>query len=273
MMSTNNKPTPKKNALVIPVYNSLLNNPQYSICVNIWKKYCQKYDIELHLIEGEKFFTHFIDTAAMCFDRWVDVTFPISNYDRITFVDADTFIRWDIPDINQIFNENNLNLVVVPDQGGSHILQYHVNQWLGFKPNALSVVKNYFNAGFISMKAYHLHKLQQQVGAYKEYYYNFKDIKGHVKGIGIEGGIRIDGLDQTAINIILQELFPQDITFVSKEFNCQVPYLFNGNDDFKNNYHNFEFLNKGYIFHLGSVSLTNTNIMNDFWENFKNNYE
>lgn len=262
----------KKNAIVIPVYNSLHNNEQYEKCIKTWKFYCQLHNIELHLIEGEKYFNNSPDYAAMCYDRWTDVNFPVSEYDRVTFVDADTIVRWDLPDINQIFNNNNLDIVVVSDQGGSHVAQYHINQWLQFKPNVFSIVKDYFNAGFVSMKSYHLEKLQNQIGLYKEYYYNNKDINSHVKGIGKENGVRIDAMDQTAVNIALQELFPNNITFLTKEFNCQVPYLFNNEEDFKNNYSNFDFLNKGYIFHLGSSTLAYTNLINEFWDNFKEHY-
>jgi len=266
------KNKPKKNVIVIPIYNSLLKDEQYEKCIKTWKVYCQKHNIELHLIEGDKYFKDQPDYAAMCYDRWVDVHFPISEYDRVTFIDADTLVRWDLPDINTIFNDNGLDIVVIPDQGGPHVSPYHVNQWLGFKPNAFKIVKNYFNAGFVSMKSHHLKRLQDQIGLYKEYYYNNKDINGHVKGIGKEGGVRIDAMDQTAINIILQELFPNNITFLTKEFNCQVPYLFKGDEDFKNNYSTFEFLNEGYIFHLGSSTLAYTTLINEFWDNFKQNY-
>jgi hypothetical protein len=262
----------KKNAIVIPVYNSLHKNEQYEKCIKTWEFYCQKHNIELHLIEGEKYFNNQPDYAAMCYDRWVDVNFPISEYDRITFVDADTIVRWDFDNFNQIFDEHNLDIVVVQDQGGPHVGQYHVNQWLQFKPNAFSIVKNYFNAGFVSMKSHHLTRLQNQVGLYKEYYYTNKDINGHVKGIGKENGVRIDAMDQTAINIILQDLFPGNITFAQKDFNCQVPYLFKTNQDFLNNYNSFDFLNSGGIFHLGSTTLAYTNLINEFWDNFKENY-
>jgi hypothetical protein len=123
------------------------------------------------------------------------------------------------------------------------------------------------------MKAHHLLKLQEQIIYYKDYYYTHKDIEGHVKGIGKKGGVRIDAMDQTAVNIALQELYPSNITFVQKDFNCQVPYLFNGEEDFKNNYSSFDWLNEGYIFHLGSSTLAYTNLINEFWKNFKENYK
>jgi hypothetical protein len=49
--------------------------------------------------------------------------------------------------------------------------------------------------------------------------------------------------------------------------------LFNGEEDFRNNYSSFEWLNEGGIFHLGSSTLAYTDLINDFWENFKEKYK
>jgi hypothetical protein len=266
-----------KNAIVIPTYNSLLKHKNYNTCVNTWKYYCKQHDIDLILLEGEKLHNSNLnddknDYALMCYDRWLDVNISENDYDRVTFVDADTIVRWDAFDINQTFKGNNLDIVVVHDQGGPGVPEYHLNQWLGFKPNIYSFVKGYFNAGFVSMKVSHLKEFQKAILPYKEYYYTEKDINCHVRGIGKIGGVRIDAMDQTAVNIALQELFPDKITFVSKIFNCQVPYLFKDNQDFINNYKNFDFLNEGVIFHLGSGTLAYTNFMDDFWNNFKEYY-
>lgn len=263
-----------KNVIVIPTYNSLLNNKNYNNCVNTWRSYCEKHNVELYLIQGEKSYNNIKnDYAGMCFDRWLDVDFSPEEYDRITFVDADTIIRWDAFDFNQVFRENNLEIAVVLDQGGPNVPIYHLNQWLKFNPNIYSFVKGYFNAGFVSMKVRHLIEFKKLLILYKEYYYNEKDINTHVEGIGKIGGVRLDAMDQTAVNIVMQELFLNEITFVPKIFNCQVPYLFKDNQDFINNYKNFDFLNEGIIFHLGSTTLAYTNFMNDFWNTFKSNYE
>ena len=269
-----------KNIISIPVYNNLLQSDKYgepySKCIDTWKFYCDKYNIELYLIEGNKTYEYNgtqNDYAAMCFDRWLDIKINYSEYDRITFVDADTIVRWDAFDFNKIFLENNLDIVVVQDQGGSGVPEYHLNQWLGFNPNIPSFIKGYFNAGFVSMKSHHLLGLQKELVKYREYYYTEKDINGHVEGIGKIGGVRLDAMDQTAVNIILQELYSSEITFAPKIFNCQVPYLFNGTQDFINRYKNFEFLNEGIIFHLGSTTLAYTDFINDFWDNFEINYK
>jgi hypothetical protein len=272
----------KKNAVVIPVYNSLLSSKEYEICVKTWEIYCKKFNIELHLLKGEKYFNDKPDYAAMCYDRWLDIIFDPSEYDRITFVDADTMIRWDAFDLNEVFKDNNIEIAVVHDQGGRGIARHHFNQWLGFKPDLYSFVKGYFNAGFVSMKAIHLQELQKSFSSYKEYYYNEKDINCHVEGIGKIGGVRIDGMDQTAINLALQELFTDKVTFVSNIFNRQASYIYPGDnnwifwedwDKFVEKMSTFEFLNEAILFHLGGILLSRENLMELFWENFKNKYE
>lgn len=40
----------------------------------------------------------------------------------------------------------------------------------------------------------------------------------------------------------------------------------------RNNYYSFEFLNEGYIFHLGSSTLAYMNLVNEFWSHFNENY-
>jgi hypothetical protein len=84
------------------------------------------------------------------------------------------------------------------------------------------------------MKVNQLKEFQKSILPYKEYYYTEKDINCHVKGIGKLGGVRIDAMDQTAVNISLQELFPNKITFVPKIFNCQVNLIIKAN--ISNNY-------------------------------------
>lgn len=262
-----------KNAIVIPIYNSLLRHENYNTCVNTWRYYCKQHNIDLVLLEGEKTYKDVKnDFAGMCFDRWLDLDLISTSYDRITFVDADTIVRWDAFDINQIFKDNNLDIVVIHDQGGLGVPEYHLNQWLKFDPDIYSFIKGYFNAGFVSMKSHHLKEFQKSIILCKEYYYNEKDIKCHVEGIGKEGGVRLDAMDQTAVNITLQKLFPNQISFVSKIFNCQVPYLFKDGQDFLNNYKSFDFLNEGIIFHLGSTTLAYTDLVQDFWSNFKHYY-
>lgn len=274
-----------RNAIVISVYNSILEeSKEYRSCMNTWEFYCKKYNIDLHLIKGKKYVNNDPtkpDYAAMCYDRWLEVDFPIDEYNRITFVDADTIIRWDAFDINEIFESNNIEIAVVHDQSGPGTPPYHFNQWLDFNPNIYSFVKGFFNAGFVSMRPKHLKELQNKLIHYREYYYKEKDIDSHVKGIGKKGGIKLDGLDNTAVCIILQELYSDEISWLPPTFNRQLSYIYLKDnswifwDDWKGyieKISTFEFLNEAMVYHLGGMLLDRENIAETFWNNFKNYY-
>lgn len=273
----------KKNAIVIATYNSLLKSKEYSACINTWKFYCDKYNIYLHLIEGDKYIndTNEFDYAAMCYDRWLEVDFSPLEYNRVTFIDADTIIRWDAFDFNKIFDENNIEIAVVSDQSGTGTPPYHFNQWLDFNPKIYSFVKGFFNAGFVSMKAEYLKDFQTALIPYREYYYKEKDINCHVKGIGKEGGKRLDAMDNTAVCIALQELYSDKISWISKIFNLQLSYIYPGKrgwifwedwNEFTKLINTFEFVNEAMIYHLGGILLDKENIAENFWNNFKKYY-
>jgi hypothetical protein len=261
-----------KNAIIIPGYNGLFGHPNYEICLETWKFYCKKYNIDLIILTGHKSYKNVEnDYAAMCFDRWVEVP-SYGDYERLTFVDGDTIIRWDAYNFIEVLENHNVEVGVIPDQGGNSVANYHLNQWVPYFPEVVPYIKTYFNAGFVTLKPKHLTLLQDKIKFYKEFYYQEKDINCHVEGIGKQGGIRLDAMDQTAINLTIQELFGEELTVLPKDFNCQVPYLYNTDQDFINNYKSFDFLNKGIIFHLGSTTLAYTNVVPDFWSKFKENY-
>jgi len=265
----------KKNAIIIPFYNSLKKNKNYRICLKTWEFYCEKYNIELILLETDKYFNNHLDHVAMCYDRWTEIKLPSSEYDRITFVDADTIVRWDFEDLNKILDENQIKIAVVKDQGGPMVPYFHFSQWKEFKPNVFEITKDYFNAGFVSIKSYHLEKIQEAMPLFKKYYYDNLDINHRPEGMGKPGGVRIDGLDQTAINICLQELFGDDVAFVDKALNLQLSYCYPNMNDFLNNALDYRWLNDAFIYHIGGLLLSQTHIdfANNWWENFKNKYK
>lgn len=276
----------KKNAIVIGAYNSLLSKKEYKVCIDTWRYYCNKYNIELHLLEGNKTLEYNgeikDDHASMCYDRWLEVDFSPTEYNRITFVDADMIIRWDTFDFNQRFETDKVEIVVVHDQSGPHTVTYHFNQWLKFNPKIYSFVKGFFNAGFVSMKAEHLKEFQKALLPYKNYYFTEKDIDGYIEGIGKKGGTRLDGLDNTAVCIVLQELFPDKIKWASPILNLQLGYFYKGKNDwvfwedlnkFIEKVNSLDFVDKAFIFHLGGVTLHNCNVTELFWDKFKEHYK
>ena len=247
-------------AVIIPVYNNLYKNPNYKVLVESWERYCKKYNIDLILLEGEK-----DNTAEICFDRWVDFT-PKKQYKRILYVDGDTYVRKETPNLFEEFENNNFKIVAVPDQGGSGL--YHLNQWKNFNLNWDITSLSYFNAGFISFPIDLFLKFQKLIPKYKDYYLKNKDMKFHPVGVGVENGIRMDALDQTGVNICIQKEI-KELTLLQHELNYQ-PVNHNHPElridkqiytiDNRKKLNNLDFLNKGFIFHFGSSTVNRTNI-------------
>lgn len=249
-----------KYTLVIPVYNDVLEqNPQYNLLSKSWEKYCKKHNIDLVYLKGNK-----PTTAEMCFERWEDFI-PPPNCKRVTFVDVDTYIREDAPNFFEMFEKEKYDIVAVPDQGGSG--PYHLNQWRGFNPNWDIMTLPYFNAGFISFPIDLYVDFSSKITKYKEYYFNNKDKNSHPIGVGIENGIRMDALDQTGVNLCIQKEIDK-LSLINPIFNYQPWYhhpelRFNEQEFSPQNrkqINNFDFLQKAYAFHFGSVFVNRTNI-------------
>ena len=124
---------------------NVLKRKEWGNLCRSWEKYCKKNDINLVYLEGSG-----KNVAEIYFDRWQEFN-PPPDCERVTFVDADTYIREDAPNFFKIFEKENYKIVAVPDQGGSGV--YHLNQWKGFNPNWDIMSLTYFNAGFISFNA------------------------------------------------------------------------------------------------------------------------
>ena len=249
-----------KFVIVIPIYNDILTkNLQYNLLSKSWEKYCKKYEIDLIYLNGKK------DTAShICFERWEDFE-VLPHYKRITFLDVDTYIREDAPNFFEIFEQENYNIVAVPDQGGSG--PYHLNQWRGFNPNWDIMSLTYFNAGFISFPKDLYIDFSNKIVKYKEYYFKNKGKDFHPIGVGIENGIRMDALDQTGVNLCIQkEICILDL--INPIFNYQPWYhhpelrfdMQVYTDQNRKQINNLDFLQKAYAFHFGSMFVNRTNI-------------
>lgn len=247
-------------AVIIPVYNNLYQNPDYKVLINSWERYCKEYNIDFILLEGKK-----DNTAEICFDRWTDFI-PEKSYKRILYVDGDTYVRKETPNLFEEFEKNNLRIVAVPDQGGSG--PYHLNQWKDYNPDWDIMSLPYFNAGFISFPIDLFLEFQKLIPKYKDYYFKNHDNKFHPIGVGVENGIRMDALDQTGVNICIQKEL-KELTLLQHELNYQ-PVNHNNPElrvnkqvyttDNRKKLNNLDFLNKGFIFHFGSSTINRTNI-------------
>ena len=99
---------------------------------------------------------------------------------------------------------------------------------------------------------------------FKEYYLSHKGKQFHPVNIGVDNGIAMDALDQTAVNLVLNKNYK--ISISPNVLNYMVShYIPDLNND-------LSYLNDALIIHFGSGNVVGTQAVNTFWENFKSYY-
>jgi len=252
-----------RTAVLIPVFN-LKNEPHhpgYVTCLKTWESWCKQNDVAYVPLTGRQ--ENIVDAL---YNRWIDLNkyINLDEYDYVTMVDFDTIVRWDCPNFMEQFYEENIEVTMVPDQGGPNIGKWHYNQWLGYDPNLYSYAFNYFNAGFISAKTEVFKLLSKEMPKFKEYYLSHKGKQFHPINIGIDNGIAMDALDQTAVNLILNKHYKVSVspTILNYMVSHYIPDL---NND-------LSYINDALIIHYGSGNIVGTQAINVFWDAFKSYY-
>jgi hypothetical protein len=236
-------------------------HPKYITCLKTWESWCKNNNIDFIPLTGRK--ENIVDVV---FSKWTDLDkfIDLNNYDYITMVDFDTVVRWDCPNFMEQFYHEGITVTMVLDQGGPYVGKWHYDQWLSFDPNLYSYSSNYFNSGFISAKSEVFKLLIKEMPKFKEYYLSHKDKQYHPVGIGIDKGIRLDAPDQTPVNLILNKHYKVSIS--PNILNYMVShYVSDLNND-------ISYINDALIIHYGSGNVLGTQVVDNFWENFKSYY-
>ncbi len=219
-----------KNLIYIPATRGL--DQELPFGIKTWKFYCSKYSIDLvvskesvkdnrEVYKNDNFQQYFVDTLLTL------------EYDRVLIVDCDTMIRWDAPNIFELYPKD--TFTVVRDVSGYHSGKYHLDQWLFFNPNIKTPPKDYFNSGFVLLSKNNYLKLREAMLPYYNYYIDVKQ----------NNSLRIDTSDQTPTNIIAYDLFSEDIKYLSDIWNNMVMFK----------YDDASFINDSYVWHFTGPKL------------------
>lgn len=216
-----------KKCIIIPSYNNF--DKELPLGIKSWKIYADKFNIDIFImneilspIEGINSW----ENGA--WSKWKGVKSVIENYDKILLVDADTLVRWDFIDIFDLTKD--YNFCAIKDIGGVNTGGYHFNQWvnipeLDFQPK----YHDYFNTGVLLFNKDLGKVIIDKIDIYFEFWKNQK-----------KNQFKIDAVEQTAINIIAQKYFYEDIIFLDDRFNNMV----------LSKYNDFSFINDSYIWHF-----------------------
>ena len=160
-------------------------NSNYSIyCLNTWKYWCKKHNIDLHIVtKHDERFKYAVWNKELVYDIG-------KEYDKIGIVDSDTMIRWDAPNIFEQLGEEVAGVVDVANLRWitNSINNYGDTFFKGWeKPN----IDNYFNAGVLFFDKKYLDVFKQVLDFYLE---NKIELDNWSKG---------GGKEQTILNYFL----------------------------------------------------------------------
>lgn len=248
------------------IYIVAIEDPNSKVSVNdffqyakpTWEHYCKKYDIDLKIATNSGFSAE--SGMKPIWNKELIREPRFSQYEKIGIVDSDTMIRWDAPNIFELFTEN--DFCGVNDLCDLDWLTKSINDRQFLFPNVKIDIFKYLNAGVLFFG-----------GKYREEVFgNLLDLyifRRHVID-AIQGG----GKEQTLLNFILQEKnIP--ITLLNPEWNLLSIHRKNM---FTNNWQlNIDvtphFIKNAYIWHFTGFPIEDRiNVMKQTWNFIKQNY-
>ncbi len=220
--------------------------------IESWRKYCKKHNIDF-IVSNKNIIADFKVDGHCAYEKWNEEQILKSTYEKILIVDSDVIVRWNTPNVFDLFK--NVDFGVVLDQGGMQVGEYHFNQWKDFIDINIESFK-YFNSGFIITKLENYKIINKHIKKYFDYW----------KGQFIKYGNTPDAMDQTPINIIGWNVI-NNVTILPHIWNNMV----------MTKYDDASFLNDSYIWHFTGPKLggwnNKSNTIEEIWNHIKFNYE
>jgi hypothetical protein len=239
-----------KNLVFIAAHNNQeINLPRG---IESWKWYCNKHNIDI-IVSNKTILADFKVEGYCAYEKWNEEKILNSTYEKIIIVDSDIIVRWNTPNIFDLFHDVEFGMVL--DQGGKHVGEYHFNQWKSFTDFNINPL-NYCNSGFIITTLNNYKLINNNIKKYFDFWVDQF----------IQHGKNPDAMDQTPINIIGWEII-NNVTV--------LPFIWNNMVMTK--YDDASFLNDSYIWHFTGPKLggwdNKFKIMEQIWEHIKFNYE
>lgn len=238
--------------IIIPSYNRFDEKLPYGI--ESWRSYANVNGIGLEVPN------HNIENKLGCNEwesgawaKWDAVRSVIDDYDRFMLVDSDTIVRWDLPNIFELTKDFDFIAIddINPNSG-----RHHYPQWGGLIDLDSINITNYFNTGIIIFTKEVARVLLDEIDAFFDFYSK-----------RVENGVKIDAVEQTAVNIIAQQKFNNKISYLDDRFNNMVMFKYN----------DLSFINDSYIWHFTGPNMggwgNKANIMKDTWDIVKDKYK
>ena len=243
--------TTKRNVVFITSIKGLVDTSYQEYCLNTWRYWCKKNDVELFVLNEELTDAKYMKPT---WQRWyvLDILEMNGvNYDQVAMVDVDTMIRWDAPNFFEL-TDRKFSAVVDQDNIGWVKQSIEAYQHL-FKDTKLDWT-DYFNCGFIVLNENHKDLCDNIL--------SFWD-KNDGELIMIQNTVS-KGTDQTPVNYIAKR--DVEVNYLSKKFN--LTHL-----NRKELLENLMFIDCGYMWHFNGFDKNwRDPLMKQTWDKIKENY-
>lgn len=171
-------------------------NSDYSIySIYSWKEYCEKYDIDLFILNNEnvKDFMELYEIPPQNFPIWFkEYVYKFAKgYSKIGIVDSDTIVSPYAPNIFDSFSEN--DFCGVSDLCDLNWILSSISDRKGFFPDFTLDIFKYINAGVLFFGNKHLNVFEKLINLYLT---NQKEIDDLCSG----------GKEQTLLNYVIQSM-------------------------------------------------------------------
>jgi len=232
-----------------------LDNMNYKeYCLNTWKYWCKKHDVELFLLEDSVVYPTEMSATWQRYYLFDILDNSDIEYNQVAMVDLDTMIKWDTPNFFELTNNR---LSAIKD---TEVVEWTYNSKNGYQhmfPDVNFDWWDYINAGFVIVNGLHKNLFKSMVDFYHKNEYELLDLQYNSLK---------KGSDQTPFNYMIRQL-GYEITYLPKIYNMTSLIR-------KDIVTDGLFIEIGNIWHFnGFDKKMRLNIMKQTWEHIGGNYE
>ena len=241
----------KRNVVFITSIKGLVDTSYEEYCLNTWKYWCKKNDVELFVLNEELTDAKYMKPT---WQRWyvLDILEMNGvNYNQVAMVDVDTMVRWDAPNFFEL-TDNKFSAVV--DQDNIGWVKQSIDGYQHFFKDVELDWEDYFNCGFVVLNSKHKDLCKTILNFWEE---NDGEL------VMLQSTLS-KGTDQTPVNYMVKR--DTEVNYLSKKFNLTH---FNR----KEIINNLMFIDCGYVWHFNGFEKSwRYDLMKQTWEKIKDNY-
>ena len=241
-----------KNVVVITAVKGEVDISYKDLCLNTWRHWCNRHDVELFILDTEIMDTNYMKPT---WQRWYVFDILKSNdidYNQVALVDVDTMIHWNAPNF---FDETDNKFSACVDNDNIGWVKQSIDGYRKFFKDDLDW-ESYFNCGFIVINKTHT-KLCDMIKKFR--------IDNHSDLIYLQSTLS-KGTDQTPVNFIVNDS-EFTVNYLSKKWN--LTHL-----NRKEILHNNMFVDLGWIWHFNGFDKAHrAPLMQQTWDTIKENYK